>query len=159
MGQYAAVGTELLGIIDLDLLEISAQVSSQFAGQLQDVDEIYFEHHGQKYSLLLRTILPVIDPDTRNQELRLLFRDRTALPGSAGKLVWRVKQPHIPGNLLVNREGKLGIFYINNEKAHFHVLEDARTGRISPVDLPLETRIVTQGHFALQDSVPISVSE
>jgi RND family efflux transporter MFP subunit len=49
IGQFASVGTELLEIVDLDTLELSAQIFSQDTHQLHKANELMFEHNKEYY--------------------------------------------------------------------------------------------------------------
>lgn len=150
-GSYADIGKPLVQVLDIDQLEISAQVYAQDVGQLKTTNNLFFEHDGNEYPVNLRTILPSINSETRNSEIRLLFQNGPALPGAAGKLVWREVRPHIPGNLIVRRDGELGVFVLENSKAKFRVLASAQAGRASPIDFPIDTLLITEGHFSLND--------
>ena len=88
VGQYANVGTALVRILELDDLEVSAQVFSEDVQQVQERQQISFENSGHRYPTRLRTILPSVNTRTRNREVRLLFVDGPALPGAAGKIFW-----------------------------------------------------------------------
>ena len=150
VGQTTAGGTALLEIIDLGRLELSAQVFNLDAGQIQDADALYFEHAARRYPLRLSRVSPAIDSATRNREARLLFVSDPALPGAAGKLIWRDPRPHIPAEYLVRRGGALGVFAVENGAARFIALPAARSGRASPTTLAPTTRIVVTGQFALR---------
>ena len=158
VGEYANTGTALLKIIDIDQLEISAQVFSHDIKQIEDSNELYFEHSGTRHPLKLRTASPAINTETRNREVRLLFMDGPALPGAAGKLVWRDKRAHIPGDFLVNRDGTLGIFTVENNLAHFIPVPSAQAGRASPTSIPIDTPIVIEGHFSLKEDDPVTIN-
>jgi len=158
VGEFAAAGTPLLKILDLTAIEVSAQVSSDEVVQIGKAGQIYFSYADQRYPLKLRTVLPAINPSTRNQEVRLEFERDVAITGAAGKLIWSDYRPHIPADLLVNRDGRLGIFINSNGTARFHPLEAAQAGRSTPVDLPADTQIIIEGHFSLQDNAGVQVT-
>lgn len=149
VGQTTASGTALFEIIDLERLELSAQIFNRDAGQIQSADALYFEHAERRYPLRLRNVSPAINSETRNREARLLFRDDPALPGAAGKLIWRDPRPHIPAQYLIRRGGELGVFAIENGVARFIAIPAARTGRASPTTLAPTTPLVVEGQFSL----------
>lgn len=157
VGNYAEVGKTLVRILDIEQLEVSAQVNAQDVTQLKSSTQLLFEHDGSSYAVNLRAILPSINSETRNQEVRLLFQNGPALPGASGKLVWRDLRPHVPGNLIVRREGELGVFIYANDKVNFKVLPDAQAGRASPVDMALTSILVTDGHFSINDNDTVVV--
>jgi len=151
VGEYVSTGTPLLRIMDIFDIELSAQVPVDEIVQIERTDEIYFEYAGYRYPVTVRTILPAINSLTRNREVRLLFSRDKALAGAAGKLIWVDQRPHIPANLLVSRGDSLGIFVATERKAVFVPLAGARTGRSTPVSLPPQTRLIVEGHRALED--------
>lgn len=155
VGEFADVGTRLLKIMDLEQLEISAQVPTLDTGAVEQADEVYFEDTARRYPVTLRTVTPAVNTQTRNREVRLLFSNEPALPGAAGKLVWRDNQPHVSAKLLVRRGNDFGIFINNTGKARFHVIPGAQQGRTTPVDLPLDTVVITEGQYRLENGQPI----
>ncbi len=157
VGQYANTGTALVKIMDIEQLEISAQVFNRDSEQISLSDELFFEHAGTRYPVSLRTVIPAINSETRNREVRLLFTNDPALPGAAGKLIWRDKRAHIPGEYLVRRDNVLGVFTIENEIARFMPVPSAETGRASPTSLSIEMPIVVEGHFSLKEGDAVTV--
>ena len=158
VGQYAAVGTPLLRLLDLGELEISAQVAEADAETLRGGTALRFENAGRAYPAELRSLLPALDTTTRTREVRLLFRGESALPGAAGTLRWRDPRPHLPARLVVRRGGTLGVFAVAAGRARFHPLPGAEPGRDAPAPLPLETRVVVRGQLGLRDGEAVTVA-
>ncbi len=152
LGNYAEVGKPLLRILDIEDLEVSAQVNSNDVEQMKLVNDLKFSHGGDAYPVNVRSILPSINSETRNREVRLLFENGPALPGAAGKLIWRDQRAHVPGNLIVQRDGHLGVFLFENGRARFVALPEAQAGRASPSEIPLSAKLITVGHFGLNDN-------
>ncbi|MEM6998656.1 MAG: efflux RND transporter periplasmic adaptor subunit [Pseudomonadota bacterium] len=157
VGQFTNIGTALVKIMDIEQLELSAQAFSHDTQQISNSDNLVFEHAGKRYPVKLRTVIPAINTETRNREVRLLFESETALPGAAGKLLWRDTRAHIPGEFLVRRNGELGVFSIKDNVAHFISIPSAQAGRASPTTLPIDTPLVIEGHFSLKESDTVSV--
>lgn len=155
VGEFADVGTRLVEMMDVERLEVSAQVPVPDIKGMEQAGDIYFEDKAGRYALTLRTVTPAVNTRTRNREVRLLFGNGTALPGAAGKLTWHEGQPHVSARLLVRRGNDFGIFINNGGKAGFHVIPDAQQGRNTPVNLPPETVVVTEGHYSLEDGQEI----
>lgn len=151
VGSLAVQGTSLLTLIDADRIEVAAQVQVKDLASLQAARDVSLHAHGAAYPLRLLRISPAINRESRNVEARLGFAGKTAPPGADGRIVWRDHRPHAPAELMVRREGRLGIFVLNSEQVRFIVLPEAQEGRPAIVDLPPETRIVTEGRFALRD--------
>ncbi len=157
VGEFVDVGKALVKIIDIDNAEISAQVLDRDAMQLSKTSTLFFEHGGVRYPVKLRSILGVINAETRNRESRLIFTDTYALPGTTGKLVWRDNQAHIPGDLLVWRNGKLGVFTVEKNIAQFNVMPSAQAGRASATELADNVRVVIEGHYSLTEAIPVDI--
>ena len=158
IGELANPGTPLLRIVDAQNREVTAKLQSYQIASLELAQELFFQDRNNNYSLKLRSVLPVIDPTVRTQEVRLEFLSSKALVGVAGELIWKNQQPHVPPEVLVQREGRLGIFVVTKDKkAKFIVLENAAEGRPTYVDLPLDTLVVTRGRFQLHDGDRVSV--
>lgn len=160
VGELAAPGTPLIQIIDSSSLEVSSRIQSHHAKELEKATTLMLISDGTRYPLQLRVITPAIDNKTRTREARLLFKDKRAMPGSAGELVWKRSSASVPTDLVVRRNGKLGVFIVNNankQKAQFVPLPGAEEGRPAATDLPLDTAIITQGRFRLQDQDLIAI--
>ena len=155
VGEFADMGTRLVEIMDIEQLEISAQVPALDVETVELAEEIYFEDTASRYAVTLRTVTPAVNTQTRNREVRLVFSNEAALPGAAGKLTWRDSQPHVSAKLLVRRGNDFGIFINNTGKARFHVIPGAQQGRTTPVDLPPDTVVITEGHYRLEDGQPV----
>jgi len=157
VGEFVNVGTALVKIMDIDMTEISAQVSSRDTEQVSHASELYFEHDGIRYPVKLRAIVQAINTETRNREVRLTFNDSHALPGASGKLLWRDERAHIPGELLVRRNGELGVFTVEGNVAKFNSMPGAQAGRASATALASDARVVIEGHFSLKEAVPVEI--
>ncbi len=151
VGEFADMGTRLVEILDIEQLEISAQVPTLDIKTVEAAEALYFEDTTNRYALTLRTLTPVVNTQTRNREVRLLFSNGSALPGAAGKLVWQDSQPHVSAKLLVRRGNDFGIFIIVSGKARFYAIPGAQQGRATPVDLSLDTVVITEGQYRLED--------
>jgi RND family efflux transporter MFP subunit len=157
VGEFVNVGTALVKIMDIDNTEISAQVLSRDATQLNQASKLFFEHNGVRYPVEMRSILGAINAETRNRESRLIFTDTHTLPGATGKLVWRDKRAHIPGDLLVRRHGELGVFTVEKNIARFNSIPGAQAGRASSTTLAGDVRVVTEGHYSLTEAAPVDI--
>lgn len=157
-GELASPGTPLLRIIDIDNLELSAQVQASQAEHLQKNIAPTFLYQDQHFPLELRAITPALDSRTRTREARLQFTGEPPLPGATGKLVWSSTQASLPAELISQRDGKLGVFIRENDKARFIALPQAQTGRPAMAKLAPDTAIITDGRFRLRDGDTIKLS-
>jgi RND family efflux transporter MFP subunit len=158
LGELANPGTPLLRIIDAQQREVTAELQSYQLASLRSASTLIFKNRSETYPLQLRSVLPVVDARKRTQEVRLTFSDDKALVGTSGELVWKNTQAHVPAEMLVQRNGQLGIFIVNgNNLAKFMVIDDAAEGRPVQVDFSLNTKIVTKGRFRLQDGDAVNI--
>ena len=157
VGEFAQKGTKLFDIVDIGQLEISAQVPTTDIGQVVTIKDLYFEDSTGRYDVVLRAVAPTVNTQTRNREARLLFSNAAALPGAAGKLVWQENRPYISARLLVRRQDSLGVFIVDKGQARFHALPGAQQGRAVPTALPLDTSVVTEGQYGLQEREAVEV--
>jgi RND family efflux transporter MFP subunit len=158
-GTLATPGMHLLRIVQTDALELSSQLRADEVQDIRSAASLAFDVQGERYPVELRRTVPVIDPRTRTVELRLDFPARSPLPGAAGRLVWRSAIPHLPADLLVRRNGTLGVFVANDGAAQFKALPGAQEGQPAVIDLPPDTRIVVAGRERLGDGAAVSAGE
>lgn len=150
VGELANAGTPLVRVVDASRIEVSAKIQPQDVASLKQASSFTFQTMEGSFDLKLRTLTPVIDPVQRNREARLEFIDKLDLPGASGTLVWKQKITHVPANLIVRRNGVLGIFVNNNNSAEFIEIQNTTEGRPGPVNLPLDTKVIVNGRFAIQ---------
>ena len=151
VGELAVPGTPLLRLLDTGNLEVAAEVPASLAGPAAD-DDIWLEVDGRKYPLRLRTWVDAIDTRSRTREARLVFVGKAALPGSAGRVLWRARTPHVPASLLVRRSGRLGVFVAKDGHARFRPLPGAEEGHPAPAPaLPMDALLIREGRHGLED--------
>lgn len=157
-GELASPGTPLLRIIDVDNLELTAQVQAAQADDLQQNTAPSLLYKNQHFPLSLRSITPVLDTSARTREARLRFTGEPPLPGATGKLVWSSTQRSLPADLISQRDGKLGVFIREGDKARFVALPQAQTGRPAEAELGPDTAIITDGRYRLRDGDTVSLA-
>jgi len=153
VGELASPGAALVTLIDRSRPEVSAQVQLKDARSLEDAERAVFVAD-RDYPVKLTRISPAVDRESRTVEARLAFQDRTAAPGTSGRLVWRETQPHLPAEYVVRRGGELGVFVMSGQTPEFVALPAAQEGRPVPVVLPVDALIVTEGRNSLGISPP-----
>jgi RND family efflux transporter MFP subunit len=158
LGEYVRPGSAVVRVLDIDNLEVSAEIVASEAEALASRDEILFRYGGKDYAVSLRKVTPVIDDLTRTQEARLIFDVDAAPPGAVGRLVWKLG-PALPADLVVRRGNQLGVLLAVGGAARFHALAGAEEGRPARVDLPAGTQIITEGRYSLSDGDAIRVVE
>lgn len=159
VGESAAPGTPLVQILDAGRMEVSAALQPADARELAQVPQTAFATQSQRYPVRLLRIVPALDPRERSQEARFAFVREGALPGTAGRVLWRTLRPHLPADLVVRRDGGLGVFVAESGRARFVPLPEAEEGRPAPADLPAAALVVTEGRLQLRPGDPISVGK
>jgi RND family efflux transporter MFP subunit len=154
-GELAAPGTPLLALVDLSRVEVAARVQVKDVAALQGAKNVDFVALGGRFPLKLLRISPAIDPDARNVEARLAFAGEGAQPGASGRIAWRDPRPHLPPELVARRDGRLGVFVLENGRARFVPLPQAQEGRPAPAELPPGARIAVEGRHLLSDGQPL----
>jgi RND family efflux transporter MFP subunit len=157
VGELAMPGTPILRLLDLDRMEIRAQVQEQDLASLQAAADPAFVDRDGRYPVELRVILPMLDSKVHSFEVRLLFTGGKAPPGSAGRLQWHGSGRLLPADLLVRRNGGPGVFRLDGGKARFVPLPHAMAGRPARVDLGDAVPIIVDGRFSLDDGTPVRV--
>lgn len=156
LGELARPGTPLLELVDVQTIEVSAQVTPDDQDALRASPRLYFRYLDAEHDLRIARLVPVIDPVTRTIEVRLTFTAGGAPVGASGRLVWH-DQPGIPAGLVLERDGQYGIFLARDGRAVFHPLPGAEEGRPAAVSLADGTLVVTDGRRTLRDGDAITV--
>lgn len=157
VGELATPGLPLLTLVARRELELAAQLQPRDAASLARAvsPAPTFISNGNAYAVKLLRISPVLHRESRSVEARLVFVTLPPPAGAEGRLVWRETVPHLPPEYLVRRADALGVFVMQDGRAHFHALAEAQEGRPTPLDLPATARIVTTGRYAVQEGQPL----
>jgi multidrug efflux pump subunit AcrA (membrane-fusion protein) len=157
-GEWVAAGTAVVTLLDSQRLELSAQIGVDEVKGLRQARLLEFVAEGQRYPVTLRAMPERIDPQLRQREARLSFNGKGALPGQSGRLEWQSGVAHLPADLPVRRDGRLGLFVVEQGKARFVVLPDAIEGRpVSAAALPAKAVVVIEGRQSLRDGDAVTV--
>ena len=157
-GSYVLPGSPLFRLVQTDQLELDAEIPDELVGTLQQSASMSFDSRGDSWPVRLLRLSPVVDPERRSRRARLEFSGETPAPGRSGQLVWRVDKGMLPANLIVRRDGQLGVFLNQSNTAVFTPLPAAQEGRPVAVNLPLDSEVVVQGRERLQDGDRIEPS-
>ncbi len=159
VGDLAVPGSPLLRLMQIDQVEVSAQINTTEIIDKSKNINLSFVWKQHTYPLRILRILPLFDARTRTQEIRLAFRKKMAPLGASGRLVWYSTIPYVPADVLVRRNKKLGVFVYNNGKAQFYPLPYAREGQPAPATtLNAQLPIILEGRDALQPNVLVTIS-
>lgn len=159
VGGYVLPGTTVMTLTELDGREVAADLSPRDADELAKAASIQFFDGNTYYPLTLLRVSEVLQPVTRQRSVRLTFTDKVADIGRSGRLGWTSGNGLIPANLLMRREGKLGVFVVENGQSKFVQLANAQEGRPAPHTLAADTLIVTDGRNRLVSGVDVTVRQ
>lgn len=159
VGGFVRNGEPLIAVTQVDRFELDAGIPDSQADEIQNTDMLSFESRGQRWPVELLRLSPVIDSQGRTRQARFAFVDDAPAVGRSGELVWRVGTGMLPSNLISRRNGVLGVFLLDANKARFEPLAGAQEGRPAKVTLPASSRVITMGRERLQDGAAVSVQK
>lgn len=159
IGELASPGKPLVRVLEIGQLEVEAKVQPDDVAALRLAAKISFNAGERRYPLTIHSITAALDKRDRSRTLRLKFSADRALAYTAGLLVWQHAQPHLPAELLVRRNGMLGIMIANRGEAEFVPLKNASEGRPTPITLPSDTLVIVDGRFRVQSGDTLLVDE
>lgn len=156
VGGFVSPGTPVVELWDTSRMQLSAQVQQADAEWLPKAAPVFISQ-GREYAVKLLRISPAVDLAARTREARFGFDKSPPPPGSNGVLRWRDPRAFVPADYLISRNRRLGVFVLNGTTARFIPLDDAQEGRPAPAGkLTDDTRLVTEGRFALQDGMAVA---
>lgn len=142
-GDFASPGQAIVDIVDVDNVYGLAEVPPYSVDELTQAAVIRFETKERLYEAQLQRAIPVVNSNTGLQTVRFSFALAQPMPGARGTLVWRSPIPHLPHELLRQRDGQLGYFVLREgHTVTFVPLADALEGRPAPMT-DLSDRIIT----------------
>jgi multidrug efflux pump subunit AcrA (membrane-fusion protein) len=156
VGAMASPGQPLLRLVDDAGREVEARVPEELAASLAEAGTLQFSAAGRAWPLAIARFGSAVDPASRARTLRLRFTAEAAPAGSSGLLRWTSPGFRLPAELLVEREGRLGVFLLVDGQARFTSLPGALPGRSAVLTLPAATRVVTRGQQSLQDGAAVA---
>lgn len=156
VGEWATPGFPLVELTDTSRLQLAAQLQASDADTLRG--NLRFSSQGRDYPVKLLRVSPALDPASRTREARLSFGAPAPNPGSFGVLRWQDPRRWLAPGIVVRRGSQLGVFVAANDVARFVALPGAQEGRPVLADtLPAGTRVIVEGHLALQHGSRITV--
>jgi len=159
VGNFVRNGEPLIAVTQVDQFELNAEIPDSQANEVRNNEIIRFESRGQSWPVELLRLSPVIESQGRTRQARFSFVDGAPSVGRSGELVWMVGTGMLPSNLISRRNGVLGVFLLDSDKARFEPLPRAQEGRPAKVGLPVSSLVITMGRERLQDGVTVSVQQ
>jgi len=183
VGELASIGTPLVHVVDAEKLEISAKIQTSDIVTLKSAKKIELVSQGGRFTIRLKNITPAYDSLERSQEVRFTFLDvidessgdssggssdeessnitnKKDLPGAFGKIIWSKTMPHIPAELMVRRDGNLGVFVLQDNVSKFVSLLNAKEGQpVAQTQLSEDVSIIIDGRYRLQDGSRVNLKQ
>lgn len=159
VGDYAQRGAPLLGLLETDGLEVSAPLRLDQVESLQAAGEPRLEAAGSVFPLRLRGIVQQADTQARTREARLTLQGPGPVAGTPGRLVWTGARDLLGADLLVRRDGTLGVFVVDSGRARFLPIPGAEEGRPAAVDLPAASRVIVDGRQRLSEGDAVTETQ
>ena len=159
VGEITNPGVPILRLIDTDSVEINAKLRPDDILSLQSSRDINFFSYDRLFPVSIKRVAPYINETDRFQTVRFEFHQEKAKVGSAGFITWKSRMPHVPVDVIVQRQGKFGIFLYEEGQAVFLELATATGGNPAKTSLPLNTQIITKGHQRLQPGQDVHLSK
>ncbi len=156
VGAYVTPGSPLLVLTQTDHYELDAEIPDELAASLQQAQSMQFISRNESWPVRLLRLSPVVTAERRSRRARFAFIDEAPAVGRSGEIVWHADKGLLPANLILRRNGVLGVFVNQSDKALFKPLPDAQEGRPVVVNLPPETEIIVEGRDRLQDGDAIA---
>lgn len=155
-GQWVSIGTPLLNLVQTQDAEIRSQLPVSWLRSVSDITELghlkaVFQALGftdQPVKLIRQA--PNLEPNSRS--VAVWFQADTNLPiGLSGQLLLTHPKRFLPTQVIVQRDGELGVFAVQQDQLRFLVLAHAQEGRPHPLpdDWADDLLIVTQGQQRL----------
>ena len=159
LGAVAVPGSPVVTLLQTDVVEIRARLSSEELLSLWAAGEINFVSEGRVYPLSLRSAIPVVDSVSNKRAVRLSIKGELPFPGAPGDVVWRAEGRFLPVELIVQRENQLGYFIEQQGVAQFVPLAAARLGHPARIEMGRldadQVKVITDGRFRLEQGTLI----
>lgn len=159
VGNFVRNGDPLIAVTQIDRFELDAEIPDNQADEVSRTDMIRFESRGQRWPVELLRLSPVINSQGRTRQARFGFTVDAPAVGRSGELVWQVGEGMLPSNLISRRNGVLGVFLLDEDKARFEPLPGAQEGRPVSVEIPDTSYVITLGRERLQDGATVAVQQ
>lgn len=166
-GEYAQVGTSVVRLVDINSLEVSAQVPAALVQPLAAGTQLEITGYGKTVSAPLRALVPVGDQVSRTMELRVTLERPDFLVGSPVRVTLPTAEPRqvlaIPRDAVILRTDSQYIFVVDEQgKAHRRdvTLGYAQDDLIEVVgDVSEGATVIIRGGERLRDGQQVTYTE
>jgi len=157
IGEWVNKGEPLIQLVDLENVEVSAQLPDLLINELEKIQQFYFVVGDARFSLKRRATSHVVDKTSRTREVRFVFTDKRAHPGQSGRLIWQAVSRYLPSRFLVRRNNEYGVLVVKDNHASFIAVPDAQEGRPVLVDLDNKVMVINEGRHSVKDNDPVNI--
>jgi len=157
-GEYATVGKDIVRLVDIGSLEVSAQIPIDSARYLKEQLPITMVAEGRPVIGTLRAIVPVGDTVSRSLELRIVVPSNAVTVGDAVRVYIPSAEPRsvlaVPRDALVLREDNTYIFKVDGKNTAQRIAVETGTedGTLVEVKGPIAPgeRVIVRGAERLE---------
>jgi RND family efflux transporter MFP subunit len=157
-GEYATVGKAIVRLVDINSLEVSAQIPIDSARYLKEKLPVTMMAEGKPVVGTLRAIVPVGDTVSRSLELRIVVPAGSVTVGDAVRVYIPSAEPRdvlaVPRDALVLREDNTYIFKVDGKNTAQRIAVETGTedGTLVEVKGPIAPgeRVIVRGAERLE---------
>ncbi|HKD23753.1 MAG TPA: efflux RND transporter periplasmic adaptor subunit [Rhizomicrobium sp.] len=157
-GEYATVGKDIVRLVDIASLEVSAQTPIDSARYLHEGASVTMLIEGRPVQGTVRAIVPVGDVISRSIELRIIVPANAALVGDAAKVFIPSGEPRnvlaVPRDALVLREDNTYVFKVDGKNTAQRIAVETGTedGALVEIKGPIAPgeRVIVRGAERLE---------
>ncbi len=166
-GGYAAVGSEIVRLVDTRRVEVRARAPLAVAPYLREGMDVTVSDATQRVEGRIRTVVPVGDERSRQLEVRIELPEAAWMIGSAVRVALPTSSVRqvvaVPRDALVLRRDNTFIFKIDAEGAAQRVQVETGIGRGELIevrgDVAAGDRVVVRGGERLRPGQPVRILE
>ncbi len=162
-GQLVTPNTPLFQLMQSNKLEVKANLSFADVAKLKDSPSLEFISNNKKLKAKVRSIISIIDENTRTQEVRLSLPKKAKVSsGQSGRITWSSKDKLLPAEFIMRRTNQLGVMTVIDivegiGKAKFIFLPNAKEGQAASVRLFSNSAIITKNRYRVRDGETVKV--
>lgn len=157
-GQLVTPGTPLVQLLQIDKLEIEAELSPHELSTARNSPKLFFSANTDSHIVNIRSVIQQLNATSNTLRIRLSVQPHNGImAGLNGRLKWQDGSRKIPPEYLVNRDNTLGVMLAEDGKAKFHSLPFAREGQPAKINLLGGTQIIIVNRYSAKDGQAVSI--
>jgi RND family efflux transporter MFP subunit len=165
-GEYATAGKDVVRLVDIGSIEVSAQAPIQVSQYIREGMAINAIIENKNVATTVRAIVPVGDQLSRTMEVRLTLQPDTAFVGDAAKVIVPTAAPRmaiaVPRDALLLREDATYLFKLDKSNTAMRVSVEtgATEGELIEVEGPIAPgdRVIIRGAEHLEAGQKVRVA-